>query len=161
MATRRLAGMELAVRFPPSAPCACEVCRAYCQRPGWWSVAEALRAFRQGYGRRMMLEIAPDRSFGVLAPAFRGCEGSFATNRMAGMGCTFLQDGRCELFNSGFQPLECRFCHHERAGQGPACHQALEQDWQTAAGHLLVQRWCRSSGLWACLDLLHLQRLKR
>lgn len=65
-------------KYPPSEPCGCDVCRAYCARPGWWTVEQAERAFTAGLGCRMMLEIAPDWSFGVLSPAFRGCERRFA-----------------------------------------------------------------------------------
>ncbi len=151
----------LARRFPPSEPCDCEICRGFCRRPGWWSAAEALRALNAGLGGRMMLEISPDRSFGVLSPAFPGCEGGLAANPYAGRGCNFLRDGLCELYASGLQPLECRFCHHDRPGQGPLCHAALEQDWMTPAGRTLVARWCRLTGVWNCLDLLGLAGLKK
>jgi hypothetical protein len=63
---------SLAARFPPSPPCSCETCLAYCARPGWWTVDEATRAIEAGYASRMMLEMAPDKTYGVLAPAFKG-----------------------------------------------------------------------------------------
>ncbi len=128
-------------RFPPSAPCGCEICRGYCVRPGWWTVGEAERALLAGYGGRMMLELSPERTYGVLSPAFRGCEGTFAFQEFAQNGCTFYCGGLCALFGTGFEPLECRFCHHERPNQGQACHAALEQDWRTPAGQTLVRRW--------------------
>jgi hypothetical protein len=90
----------------------------------------------------MMLELSPDRRWGVLSPAFRGNEGMYALNDHAHKGCNFLTpDRRCELFGSGVQPLECRFCHHERRGDGPKCHRALEKDWNSHAGRTLVARW--------------------
>jgi hypothetical protein len=134
---------SLEERFPPSLPCACVVCVAYCRRPGWWTVAQASRAFAAGLGPRMMLEIAPDMTFGVLSPAFYGCEGGFALNEFSSRGCNFLKSGRCELFGSGFQTLECRFCHHDRSGLGPLCHAALEKDWRSPAGQDLAERWAR------------------
>ncbi len=137
---------SLVERFPPSDPCACTVCLAYCQRPGWWTVDEAARAIEAGYSSRMMLEMSPDKSFGVLAPAFRGCEGNFALAVYADAGCTFLNDSRCELFGTGVQPLECRYCHHDRANLGTACHLALESDWETPKGRSLVVRWSRETG---------------
>jgi hypothetical protein len=124
----------IAKRYPPSQPCRCELCRSFCRRPGWWTVEEAGAAFLAGYGSRMMLEMAPDFSFGVLSPAFRGCERGFALQKYADSGCNFLTDGLCELFGTGFEPLECRFCHHTRLGWGPKCHAALEMDWKTPAG---------------------------
>jgi hypothetical protein len=107
-----------------------------------------------------MLEVAPERTFGVLSPAFRGCEGGFALHEYATRGCTFLQEGRCELHDTAFQPLECRFCHHDRLGEGPGCHAALEEDWKTPAGRALVARWCRRTGLWDDLDRYGLEKLK-
>lgn len=128
-------------RFPPSEPCSCEVCTAYCARPGWWTVAQAQAALDAGLGRRMMLELSPELSFGVLSPALRGWEGGVAPRPLPLSGCCFLKRGYCELFASGFEPLECRFCHHARPGEGAACHAALAADWNTPAGQALILRW--------------------
>ena len=152
---------KLADRYPPSEPCGCAVCLGYCARPGWWTVAEAAAAFRDGYGKRMMLELSPDRSFGVLSPAFRGCEGTFALNEFASRGCNFLQASLCELHGTGLQPLECRYCHHEHPGLGLICHADLELDWNTPAGRELVIRWCRQTGVWNLLDRYGLSSLKK
>src|SRR5690606_5106051 len=116
-------------------------CSAYCARPGWWSVAEAAAAIQAGYAARMMLELAPDQSFGVLSPAFRGCEGGFALQAFADKGCNFLSEGRSELHGSSFQTCECRFCHNDLAVQAPHCHIDLEKDWMTSAGQALVNQW--------------------
>ena len=134
-------------KYPPSQACACDICVGYCIRPGWWTVEQATQALDAGYGNRMMLEIAPELTFGVLSPAFKGCEKSFATNHFAKNGCTFLKNDRCELYGTGYQPLECRFCHHERRGLGPRCHADLEKDWKTAAGQILVDKWIKQVGL--------------
>jgi hypothetical protein len=139
---------SLIEKYPPSEACDCKICVSYCKRPGWWTVDEANLAIIAGYGGRMMLEMSPQRSFGVLSPAFKGCEVSFATNLYSSRGCTFLIDDRCELFGSGLQPLECRFCHHERVGLGPRCHTDIEKDWNTSAGRALVVRWSNLTGFW-------------
>ncbi len=131
----------LVEKYPPSEPCACPVCVSYCRRPGWWTVEEAVRAIEAGYANRMMLEMSPDRSFGVLSPAFNGCEMAFAANAYATRGCTFFKDERCELYGSGIEPLECRFCHHDRPGLGARCHADIERDWNTAGGRALAVRW--------------------
>ena len=153
--------INLEKMYPPSEPCACEVCLSYCQRPGWWTVEEAARALKMGYARRMMLEIAPERTFGVLAPAFNGCQGTFALQECAGRGCNFLKDNRCELHGTGVQPLECRFCHHSRPGQGPVCHAAIEREWKTPAGRKLVAEWCQLTGIWDTLGFYGLDKLKQ
>jgi hypothetical protein len=107
-------------------------------------VEQAAHAIDAGLGGRMMLEVAPELTFGVLSPAFKGCERSVAINQFAKNGCTFLNNDRCELFGTGHQPLECRFCHHERRGLGPKCHADLEKDWHTPAGQTLVNKWLQS-----------------
>ena len=135
-------------QFPPSEACNCTICRSYCLRPGWWSVEQAARAIQAGYAVRMMLEISPERTFGVLSPAFKGCERNFGLQEYAHNGCTFLSDGLCELHGSGLEPLECRFCHHTRVGEGKRCHSALEKDWKTPAGQALVEHWVKSVQLW-------------
>ena len=137
----------LVEKYPPSSSCACEICVGYCARPGWWTVEEAARAIDAGYANRIMLEVAPELTFGVLSPAFKGCERSFATNEFAKNGCTFLKNNLCELVGTGHQPLECRFCHHERGGLGQKCHADLEKDWKTPAGQSLVEKWIQKVGL--------------
>jgi len=58
-----------------------------------------------------------------------------------------LMDGLCELFGTGLEPLECRFCHHLRVGLGEKCHADIEKDWQTLAGQVLVKKWIVQSGI--------------
>lgn len=139
--------LSLKEKYPPSLPCDCAVCRSYCIRPGWWTVEEAFKAIAAGYGNRMMLEMSPDLSFGVLSPAFKGCEKNFALQEYSHFGCNFLSNGLCELHGTGLQPLECRFCHHARKNLGEKCHSDIEKDWNTPSGQVLVHRWIESTGL--------------
>jgi hypothetical protein len=139
---------SLSEKYPPSEPCSCDVCRNYCVRPGWWTVREAAQAIDAGFAGRMMLEMAPDIAFGVLSPAFKGCEADFALNDFSKKGCNFLKDSLCELYETGFQPLECRFCHHNRVGLGPQCHQDIEKDWNTPVGQAVIAHWGKITGLW-------------
>ena len=134
-------------KYPPSPPCSCDICRAYCARPGWWTVDEAVKALEAGYGPRMMLELPPDFAFGVLAPAFIGCEQNFALQEFSHLGCNFLCNGLCELHGTGLQPLECRFCHHARKGLGQKCHADIEKDWRTPKGQALVAKWLKEYGI--------------
>ena len=147
MAEKRLRHKQsLLNKYPPSRPCACEICVGYCMRPGWWSVAEAVRAMVAGYGQRMMLELSPELTFGVLSPAFKGCEGKLASNLFSRNGCTFLRQTQCDLYGTGYQPLECRYCHHKRQGLGLSCHAHIERDWNTVRGQNLVQEWIELMG---------------
>lgn len=145
-------------KFPPSEPCSCTICNSYCKRPGWWTVEEAKRAIAAGYAGRMMLEISPEFTFGVLAPAFKGNEGDLASKIFAHLGCTFLQENGCELFGTDYRPLECRFCHHLRRGLGKKCHDALEKDWHSKAGQKLVIDWGKSTGFFERQGLVFSER---
>jgi len=147
MTQEQMTHRRLAAKYPPSEPCGCSICLQFCRRPGWWTVDEATRAINAGYASRMMLELSPDLSFGVLSPAFVGCEGGVALQELASGGCSFLKANRCELHGTGFQPLECRFCRHDRVGQGRQCHLALEADWHSTVGQALIGRWADLVGL--------------
>jgi hypothetical protein len=131
----------LVAKYPPSEPCSCKICVSYCKRPGWWTVEEAQTALEDGCGPRMMLEISPEFTFGVLSPAFKGNEGAYALQLFANNGCTFLKNNLCELNGTGIQPLECRFCHHNRPGEGIKCHLDIEKEWNSLFGQNLVRLW--------------------
>ncbi len=135
-------------KYPPSEPCSCETCRSYCLRPGWWTVEEAEAAIRAGYAHRMMLELSPDGDLAVLSPAFLGNEVNFALQDFAGNGCSFFREGHCELFGTGHEPLECRFCHHDRTRRGMECHQDLAKDWMTPHAKRVIVRWGNLTGFW-------------
>ncbi len=134
-------GKRLQEIYPPSEPCSCEICSRYCLRPGWWTPDEAEAVLRTDFAQRIMLEVSPERTFGVLSPAFRGCEKNFAVQEYSKNGCNFLTNGLCELHGTGLQPLECRFCHHDRVGQGLECHTAIETEWNTPRGKKAVHKW--------------------
>ena len=138
--------IDLARKYSPSKPCSCDICLNYCRRPGWWTVAQATKAVEAGYGGRMMLEMAPELTFGVLSPAYNGNEGNIALQIFARQGCTFLKDNLCELYGTGLQPLECRFSYHTRPGLGVKCHSDIEKDWYSQAGQKLIIRWGKSTG---------------
>jgi len=138
----------LYAKYPPSKSCSCDICVNYCKRPGWWTVNEAKNVVSSNYSNNIMLEISPEFSFGVLSPAFKGNEKQIAQNDFSHNSCTFHKNNLCDLFGSGMQPLECRFCHHERIGLGIKCHNDIEKDWNTSYGKKIVEIWCKSVGLW-------------
>jgi len=140
--------INLKKKYPPSEPCSCDICRSYCIRPGWWSVEEAEKAVQAGFADRMMLEISPERSFGVLSPAFKGNEGNYSLQVFSKKGCTFLKNGLCEIFGTEFQPLECRYCHHDRKGLGIKCHSDIEKEWKSKRGQILIVNWGNLIGFW-------------
>ena len=149
---------NLREKYPPSEPCSCEVCVSYCRRPRWWSVEEAEKAIAAGYAHRMMLEVSPEKDFGVLSPAFKGNECNFSLQIFAKNGCSFLKKGLCELYGTGIEPLECRFCHHDRTGLGKKCHLDIENEWKTAEAKRLVVRWGNLTSFWKRQDLVVVEK---
>jgi hypothetical protein len=111
-------------------------------------VEQAAVAIKAGYASRMMLEISPEMNFGVISPAFKGCEGMLASNVYSKNWCNFYTNGLCELYSTGLIPLECSYCHHERIGQGIRCHSDIEKEWNTEKGKALVKKWGSIVGLW-------------
>jgi len=90
-----------------------------------------------------MLEISPELNFGVLSPAFKGCEANFALQEFSNNWCTFLENNLCGLYGTGFQPIECRFCHHNRIGLGIKCHLDIEKDWKRPIARVLIDKWIK------------------
>ncbi len=140
--------MNLYEKYPPSEPCSCSICVNFCKRPGWWTVEEASRVIDSGFANRMMLEISPERDFAVLSPSFKGNECNYAFQIFSKNGCTFLNNGLCDLFGTGLQPIECHFCHHMRMGSGKKCHLEIAKDWNTTEAKRLIVRWGNLTGLW-------------
>jgi hypothetical protein len=140
--------MILKEKHQPSEPSSCTVCMSYCLCQGWWIVEEAEKAIQEGIANRMMLEISPEHDFGVLSPAFKGNESGYALQLFSKNGCTFLTNGLCELFRTILQPLECRFCHHDRKGSGLICHSDIEKDWNTKIGKSVIVKWGNRIGFW-------------
>jgi hypothetical protein len=140
--------LTLSEKYPSSEPCSCEVCTSYCQRPGWWTVEEAEKVIEAGFADRMMLEISPEQNFAVLSPAFKGNECNYASHIYSKQACTFLQNGLCELYDRSLQPLECKYCHHNRKGLGIKCHLDIEKEWKTNDAKRLVVKWGNIVGFW-------------
>lgn len=145
-------------KYPPSKPCSCKICVNYCRRPGWWTPGEAAAAIEAGYAGRMMLEISPENDFAVVSPAFKGNKNNYALQAFSKNGCTFLKNGLCELFGTGYEPLECRFCHHSRKGQGAKCHAAIEKAWNNPDAKRLIVHWGNITGFWQRLGILMLEK---
>ena len=150
--------LTLYEKYPPSEPCSCEECVSYCKRPGWWTLDEARKAIEAGYANRMMLEMSPERDFSVLSPAFKGNEVNYALQIFAQQGCTFLKDGLCELFGTGFQPLECRYCHHTRKGKWIKCHADIEKEWNSPEAKRLIVKWGNITGFWQKQGLVVIEK---
>jgi hypothetical protein len=140
--------ISLYKKYPPSEPCSCDVCLSYCRRPGWWTIDEARLSIGAGFANRMMLEISPEMNFAVLSPSFKGNEMNYALQALSENGCTFLLDDRCELFGKQYQPIECRYCHHDRKGLGEKCHADIEKQWNSKDGKRLIVQWGNITGFW-------------
>lgn len=135
-------------RYPHSQSCSCEVCKSFCKRPGWWTPEQTKEIIKVGYYNKIMLEISPELTFGVLSPAFKGCEMNIAINLFKENWCTFYHNGLCDLHNTPYLPLECAFCNHDSKGQGQKCHTDIEQLWKSKENQKIIKEWGEMVGLW-------------
>ncbi|MFL6764533.1 MAG: hypothetical protein ACJ8FO_04980 [Sphingomicrobium sp.] len=126
---------------PAPQDCACSACKKACETvPGWFTPAEAVRAIEAGLARRMSAVSEILSGMFALAPSVAGREGRAGWH---GLGrCTLLTaDGRCEIHDSGFKPVECRTgygCH-----DGPDLPKVEEMwaMWRSPEGKAAVELW--------------------
>jgi len=62
------------------------------------------------------------------------------------------------LFGTGLQPLECRFCHHNRKGSGIRCHHDIEKEWKTNEAKRVIVRWGNLTGFWKKQGLVMVEK---
>lgn len=124
-------------KYPPSEPCSCEICRSYCVRPGWWTVEEASKAIKAGYGHRMMLEIAPEMTFGVLSPAFKGCEGFMLCRSIQKTDAIFIQTAFVSFSGQVCRPLNAAIAIISEKASGRNAMRTLKR----TGAHRSVRPW--------------------
>lgn len=148
---------------PPREPirplrvCHCDDCVGLCHRnPGWMTPAEAMQAMDAGLAHRLMRDwLEPSSQLGnterlyVLAAASIRCEGKDAPEfsyfeLLFGYGkkgrCTFLENDRCAIHDSGFKPKQCREslgCEHKA---GPDNYE-MARFWDNEEGRAALRRW--------------------
>ena len=134
--------------------CTCDICRRACLNPGWFSPDEAASVLHAGLAHKLMKDwIEPCEQVGnaeriyILAPASLGHEGKnapelddFFLYRIIGWNkgqCTFLNNGRCDIHNSGFKPLQCRgFFHGESID-----NYTMAKLWDNTTARAIVDVW--------------------
>lgn len=141
--------------------CACQKCQSEClHNPGWFTPEEAAKAIAAGYARKLMRDwLEPSSKLGnedriyLLAPAARGCEGDDAPelefdfveiifNGLSKGRCVFFdKNGRCELYDSGFKPIQCRTALMCGPCDGYQGNYAVAKLWATPEARRLVEKW--------------------
>ena len=88
--------------------CRCRLCRQQCRIPCLGTPEDILRLLKAGYRERL----APTRwAVGLLLGKIPYIVPMVQAKQEAG-GCTFFQDGLCELHAAGLKPTEGRLSHH-------------------------------------------------
>lgn len=137
--------------------CHCDDCVGLCYRnPGWMTPAEAMQAMDAGLAHRLMRDwLEPSSKLGnterlyVLAAASEGCEGRdapefdfaalFLGYTKKGK-CTFLEEDRCSIHDSGFKPKQCRESLGCENGCGPDNYE-MARHWDSDEGRAVLDRW--------------------
>lgn len=123
--------------------CACDTCKAMCNRPCWPTPEEAQRLIDAGYGGRLMLDywVQSGGDILVLSPANQGSEGQKAAFWPHGR-CTFQDDrGVHRIHDQGLKPLEGRVAHHDC---GPAdMHERIARMWEIPEHQERAATWLR------------------
>ena len=140
--------------------CTCPTCISACRQfPGLMTPAEAVAAISAGYASRLMEDwLEPSDEFSneeriyMLAPASLGHEGAFAPEMEWGDfffikgQCTFLKNDRCEIHDSGFKPIQCRYAHCSEMKANPSNYD-MARMWDTPEGEAALELWERTKGV--------------
>lgn len=120
--------------------CACERCRVMCEKPCWGTPDEIQRLIDAGFGDRLALDYwSGDETIYVLAPALKGHEGQEAPwTNWSQDGCTFWQDGLCQLHEMGLKPSEGAQTYACRPGEFIG-RRTLVALWETRQD--IVEEW--------------------
>jgi Fe-S-cluster containining protein len=141
----------------PLRVCHCDDCVSLCYRnPGWMTPAEAMQAMDAGLAHRLMRDwLEPSGKLGnterlyVLAAASIRCEGQDApefswAELMLGFAskgrCTFLENDRCSIHDSGFKPKQCRESLGCERKSGPDNYE-MARHWDSDEGRAALDRW--------------------
>lgn len=111
--------------------CRCRLCRQQCRIPCLGTPEDILRLLKAGYRERL----APTRwAVGLLLGKIPYIVPMVQAKQEAG-GCTFFQDGLCELHAAGLKPTEGRLSHHTIThGEPEVRNVALVERGQRMAG---------------------------
>ena len=147
----------------PLRVCHCDECVRLCRgNPGWFTPAEAILAMEAGLGQRLMRDwLEPSHKLGnderiyVLSAASLGFEGrnapeigdtpefcfaAFFLGYAKKGRCTFLENNRCAIHDSGFKPKQCRECLGCQKNNGPDNYE-MARHWDTDEGRAALKMW--------------------
>lgn len=131
--------------------CACERCSNMCTRPCWGTPKEINKLINLGYGDRLMLDFwggsGKCKDIEILCGAIKGREG-----RKSGFwprdqkGCTFWNDGLCDLHSKKLKPIEgrlanCETVETEDDDGEPSVHEEVAKLWNTEYARKVVAKW--------------------
>lgn len=95
----------------------------------------------KGYGNRLSLLYSIDAPE-VLRPSLKGEEGKKTYYSFSSRGCTFFNEGKCELHNLGLKPWEGHVSHHDNTQEEKdAIGKFLEKEWKSKKAKDLIKRW--------------------
>lgn len=129
--------------------CSCDKCKTMCHGPCWGTVEDIKRIIEAGLESRLQVDWYEGDDDGedteVLTPALKGREMEYSLSYPRSLrGCTFWNNGLCDLHASGLKPTEGKLAHHSIIGDKKIhqdIHMAVLETWRTDEGRALVALW--------------------
>lgn len=122
--------------------CDCIRCSSMCHAPCCGTPKDFERLMDAGYGKRLMYDDLPGGAT-MLKPALKGYEGLTAPwKTYSHMGCTFWENGLCQLHTSGLKPSQGKLALHDQSEEDQA-HIAdfLDKSWKAKNAKKTLKRW--------------------
>lgn len=129
--------------------CSCWKCQRMCERPCWGTPEDLQKIIDAGYSNRLMLDWWNasediDKGFFILAPALKGAEGKAAPfNPKSKEGCTFFNNGLCDLHSLGLKPSEGKLasCNKKHSAKEIGLHEEVARTWENETSQLFAEKW--------------------
>lgn len=113
-----------------------------CHSPCCSTPDEVLKLMENGYGHRLMLDDLPGGP-DLIKPALKGYEGDRSPWQTASWkGCTFWNNGLCELHDTGLKPLHAKLAHHDLTSEeNDKISDMIIEAWETEKGKEVIDKW--------------------
>lgn len=123
-----------------------------CLAPCCGTVKDIQTIIDAGYADRLMLDSEPGplNQPDMLKPALKGYEGEkspYAT--WSPDGCTFFNDGKCDLHQKGLKPTLGKLANHsvtsnlKMTAETKKAEDIVEEDWQSEEAIQLIEKWTK------------------
>lgn len=122
--------------------CDCGKCSSMCHSPCCGTPEDIEILIKAGYAKRLMFDDLPGGE-DLIKPALKGYEGQKSPwDISSSKGCTFWNDGKCELHNLGLKPTQGKLCHHSLNDiENYQISDFINESWERKKGLEVIELW--------------------